>query len=297
MITVNVMGGLGNQLFMIFTGLAYGIQYNQKVVFPTHNCMGERGTYWDTFFKDLAIFTTSHPSNISENERASFPKYAEPNYLYQPIPDFQGQNVCLFGYFQSSKYFEQFQSIIKRILHLYDKQKEIRENYASFFFPLGVENEEKEIVSIHFRMGDYKQKPGHHPIMNYEYFEGSLAHIMDRRPNVARVLYFCEAEDNEYVKKQIDMLKAKWPDIEFMKVDDQITDYNQLLIMSCCHHNIISNSSFSWWGAYLNENPDKIVCYPSKWYGISYSHLTTSDLCPDSWTKITSEHVDPKMYL
>ena len=71
-----------------------------------------------------------------------------------------------------------------------------------------------------------------------------------------------------------------------MKVDDSIEDYNQLMIMSMCNHNIIANSTFSWWGAYFNNNPDKMVCYPSIWFGPSLPHKT-DDLFPPSWTKIT----------
>ena len=66
---------------------------------------------------------------------------------------------------------------------------------------------------------------------------------------------------------------------------DTLDDWQQMLLMSCCHHNIIANSSFSWWAAYLNSNKDKIVCYPSVWFGPSANN-NTKDLCPSDWTKI-----------
>ena len=62
-------------------------------------------------------------------------------------------------------------------------------------------------------------------------------------------------------------------------------DYEELILMSLCKHNIIANSTFSWWGAYFNTNPAKIVCYPSIWFGPDVTH-NTKDLCPESWTKI-----------
>jgi hypothetical protein len=72
----------------------------------------------------------------------------------------------------------------------------------------------------------------------------------------------------------------------FEKGTKQLSDWEQLLFMSCCNHNIIANSTFSWWAAYFNSWEDKIVCYPSVWFGPSANH-NTMDLCPESWNKIS----------
>ena len=71
-----------------------------------------------------------------------------------------------------------------------------------------------------------------------------------------------------------------------MKVKDDIPDWKQLLIMSICHHNIIANSTFSWWGAYFNTNPTKLVCYPNAWFGIKKQNYIMNDLFPENWKKI-----------
>lgn len=276
MISIDVMGGLGNQLFMIFTTLAYGIQNNIKVVFSTR-VFGERDSYWQTFFSDLLDFTTQHPDNQVDTNH--FMRYNEPSFMYQQLPHFGEQNVCLHGYYQSYKYFESVSSIIFQLFHLSVKKEIIREKYSSV---LG----DKETVSMHFRLGDYKTKRTHHPIMNYEYFEKSLDYIMKHKPTVSRVVYLCEREDNEYVGNQIRQLRDKYPELEFVKIDDTIKDYEQMLVMACCHHNIISNSTFSWWGAYFNESVDKIVCYPSVWFGESYSHYSHKDLMVPGWIQI-----------
>jgi len=289
MISIDVMGGLGNQLFMIFTTLAYGIQHNVKVVFPTHNCYYDpnRHTYWETFLPELKIFTTANEYNhTTEDQRASFVKYVEQGFEYHPLPQFVEQNICLTGYFQNPQYFAPFQSVIYEIINLYDKKRDILLKHPQYF------TENKPTVSIHFRMGDYKSKRYHHPIMNYEYFEQALQHIVtkDSYVNGGRVLYLCEHEDNEFVQGHIRRLQAIHPAIEFQKVDDQIPDYEQLLIMSCCSHNIMANSTFSWWGAYLNENPGKIVCYPSVWFGEGYTHNHLGMMLQE-WVKIEAKPI------
>ena len=289
MLSIQIMGGLVNQLFQIFAVLAYGIQHNVKIVFPYYCNIGHRHTYWDTFFSDLVIFTTQNPENrMNENDILQMPIYQERDFTFLPFPDFGVNNVCLIGYFQSFKYFYSVQDIIYRILKLDEKKQEIQEKYPKYFAEL----KGGESVSIHFRLGDYKQKRYYHPIMNYEYFESSLDHIVSNRPNVSRVLFFCENEDNEYVQSKIDLMHAKYPNIRFMKVDDSIPDYEQVMIMSVCHHNVLSNSTFSWWGAYFNSNDSKIVCYPSKWFGEYYEHTHDHrDMMPDTWIKITSNPI------
>lgn len=282
MISINIQGGLGNQLFMICASLAYGIQHNVKVVFPYHKGVENRGTYWDTLFNNLQMFTTEYPENNSIHID-SFRLYKETNFTYDPLPDFGDTNICLFGYFQSPLYFENCQSIIYELIRLSDKKSEIRNKYHSLF--------DKKSLSMHFRMGDYKQKRYYHPIMNYEYFEGALTYIMENT-TVERVLYLCEQEDNEYVGKQINLLKNKYPTLEFIKVDDSLPDYEQLLIMTCCDHNIMSNSTFSWWGAYMNENSEKIVCYPSVWFGEYYEHTHNfKDMMNTNWKKIDAKPI------
>jgi hypothetical protein len=78
-------------------------------------------------------------------------------------------------------------------------------------------------------------------------------------------------------------MQDKFPMVGFTKANDEIEDWEQMVMMSCCKHNIIANSTFSWWAAYFNQNSDKIVCYPEKWFGTKNAHLDTSDLFPDDW--------------
>mgnify|MGYP000378992263 CR=1 FL=1 len=94
-------------------------------------------------------------------------------------------------------------------------------------------------------------------------------------------------EDNDLddVLITIDYLKDKFKDYDFERGYNELEDWEQMLLMSCCHHNIIANSSFSWWGAYFNDWENKIVCYPSLWFGKAVNY-NTKDLCPLNWIRI-----------
>jgi hypothetical protein len=149
----------------------------------------------------------------------------------------------------------------------------------------------KNKISMHFRLGDYKKIQHVHPLATYEYYERALNNILttdnnvNNINNINKVLYFCEDDDEQDVLVTIYKLKEKFTTCEFERGDNTLKDWEQMLLMSLCKHNIIANSSFSWWGAYFNSNKDKIVCYPSKWFGDSIGH-NTKDLCPEEWLKI-----------
>ena len=85
----------------------------------------------------------------------------------------------------------------------------------------------------------------------------------------------------------MDKLQQQFAKCRFVKIDHGITDWEQVLMMSLCHHNIIANSSFSWWGAYFNSHEDKIVCYPDIWFGPELTYYNLKDMHPAEWTKIT----------
>jgi hypothetical protein len=103
-----------------------------------------------------------------------------------------------------------------------------------------------------------------------------------------KILYFCENNpvDIGHVLKIIDMLKIEYPYLEFVR-QSGLEDYEEMLLMSLCGHNIIANSTFSWWGAYLNQNIGKIVCYPENWF-MPEAKKDTSDLFLEDWVAINN---------
>jgi hypothetical protein len=142
-----------------------------------------------------------------------------------------------------------------------------------------------DFISLHFRVGDYKHLQEHHPVLPFSYYTSAL-NVMMRMTTARKILYFYEAGDKTHVEDYITRLKPLFPEMVFVSVDHSDPDYVQLSLMACCSHQIIANSTFSWWGAYFNQNKEKIVTYPSKWFGPAQGHKDTQDLFPTTWIKI-----------
>ena len=283
MITCNLMGGLGNQLFQIFTTLSYAIKTGNVFIFSDDTILGVgdniRSTYWETFLLKLKPFT-----------RNMFPKFKvikEKDFTYNDIEscEIKNQDVLLYGYFQSYKYFQNEFNTICKLINLAEMKNNLFQNKSECMYTSGFLY---NTISMHFRLGDYKKLQDYHPLMTYEYYEKALDYIivkLTQSKKIINVLYFCEEEDIVDVLEMIDRMKEKFPTINFLRCSNDLEDWEQMLLMSVCKNNIIANSSFSWWGAYFNLSQDKIVCYPSKWFGPSLDH-DTKDMCPDEWVKI-----------
>jgi hypothetical protein len=290
MITIQLMGGLGNQLFQIFATIAYAFEHSHQFVFPYSDrlLVGRiRQTYWHNFLSNLTIFTTKNPvCKFSNNDLKSVPVISESGFHYSKIHSVPANNsVSLNGYYQSYKYFETYQDKIYAMILLSNQQKAVRTKYAHYL-------DGAATISMHFRLGDYKEKQQYHPIMPAAYYESALVHILNTKYGLdapVRILYFCEAEDNTTVSGIMDYIRSrfsKYSKLEIVKVEDGMEDWQQLLLMSCCNDNIIANSSFSWWGAYFNQNAGKCVCYPYIWFGPAMGSIHLDDLFPPSWKKI-----------
>jgi hypothetical protein len=279
MITCQLSGGLGNQLFQIFTTLAYSIRYNISVMFEYTNETTEyitpegikmRDTYWNTFFVNIIGLTTYSLSRNSMIDVSSFFPYKEPMFEYKELPvEISTRNMKLVGYFQSYKYFQDKEEYIFKLLKIHKLQEMVKKIYE-----LSIEDS----VSLHFRIGDY-QHSDEHPIVPLEYYKKALRIVGNND-----VIVFSQKEDEHLVDIQLNVLREEFPETIFTKIDSTISDWEQLLLMSCCKHHIIANSTFSWWGAYLNRG-NKIVCYPEKWL----ESKITKDMFPDSWVKISTK--------
>jgi hypothetical protein len=279
MITCNLMGGLGNQLFQIFATISYAIKSKNQFKFLNISTLKRgitiRYTFWNSFLNRLKPFLID---NIPQSVIIIREKEFAFNEL--PINKMLGNDVLISGYFQSYKYFEENYEMITKIIGLEISKTMLLEK-------MQLNNSSLEnTISMHFRIGDYKKIQDFHPIIPKEYYLKCLQFINDKYENNRfTVIYFCEDVDIEDVKITIDFLKTQIANCEFIRGENKLNDWEQMLFMSCCHHNIIANSTFSWWAAYFNSWKDKTICYPSIWFGPSAKH-SSKDLCPPEWVKI-----------
>lgn len=279
MITCNLMGGLGNQIFQIFATISYSIKSKNQFKFLNVSSLGGgsctiRYTYWNSLLNRLKIF-------LIDNYPQSMHVIREKDFTFNELPINQmiERDCLLYGYFQSYKYFDENYEMICRIIGLGKMKEDLIEK-------LNLNDEYlKSCVSMHFRLGDYKKLQNYHPLATYDYYKNSLNFIKEQTSTSYNILYFCEDNDIDDVMITINRLEIECPQYNFIRGDNSLEDWEQMLFMSCCHHNIIANSSFSWWAAYFNIRNDKIVCYPSVWFG-EISKNNTKDLCPPEWNKI-----------
>ena len=278
-----ITGGLGNQLFQIFAMISLSIDSSIPFYFPnTEYFSSSRHAYWNSFLSRLEIFLKTPifiKSTTSEVVK-------ETNFEYQPfdIELVKRENILFFGYYQSYKYFE---NNYRAIYNLIDVNKYKNSVMNKIMNKINISD---KTISMHFRLGDYKYLSNCHPTIDLNYYSNCLKYLINVGINLReyKIFYFCENNeiDMKIVLKMIDNLLIEYPYLVFVR-EEGLEEYEEMILMSLCCHNIIANSTFSWWGAYFNDNQDKIVMYPDVWFGPELSHKNTKDLCPENWIKIS----------
>lgn len=265
-VSVKLVGGLGNYMFQIACAYAYSLENNKKPIFTKDDSM--------IVHKHLDYYANNILNNvplISNNNPIGYTVYNERGFDYKKIPHVEG-NLYLNGYFQTEKYFKEYSS---EIINLFSYPEEMvsaaKEKLADKY---GIYETFKNSCSIHVRRGDYLNSPNHHPVQNMNYYMKAIKQM----PKDSIFLIFSD---------DISWCKTNFPDLpeKFIFVEGN-TDYEDLLLMSLCKNNIICNSTFSWWAAWLNQNTDKKVIIPSVWFGPAYESHNTKDLYCENWIKI-----------
>lgn len=251
MIVTKIQGGLGNQLFQWAVTESLSLKFNTE------------------FYYDLSYFNNSSQWNLELDKfeikindfRGYFNlKMISDNFYYQSITD----NSYLNGYWQSEKYFIENENHIRNKLKIKDNLKNYILNKYSFL--------NDNTISMHIRRGDYIGKQNYHPLQSVDYYNSAYDFINESNANVIIL-----SNDIDWCRQNLN-----FDNMFFIEKETNIID---LYIMSMCKNNIIANSSFSWWGAWLNSNERKKVVAPSNWFG-SDANLYEGDIVPENWKKI-----------
>jgi hypothetical protein len=265
-ITTNHQGGLCNVMFKLSATISLALDNGVDYVFSNEFIRQIDKDIVCGGYDDYRIFYDNVLRNIKFVDKLpkSYITYHEPNFNYNPIPYNKNENLLLSGYFQSEKYFINNKNFILELFKPTEQiKKEILQRLPSI----------QNCISIHIRRGDYLNLPNYHPQQPIDYYMSSVKLLGINEK------YLIFSDDLESVKKNFDFI----PNKEFITLNK---NYLDLYAMSMCEHNIICNSTFSWWGAYLNENKNKKIIAPKLWFGQSLSHLKTYDIIPDNWIKI-----------
>lgn len=285
MIISHINGGLGNQMFQYAAGRTLAELNNTVLKLDVSAFDGYRLRSFDLLNFDTEImFATKQevssllPANDFEKafqyvlplKKRSY--HRERSFSFNEKLLKYGANVYLKGYFQSEKYFSPIKSIIRKDFLLKNK---IINHLEELSFSLRTVNS----VSVHVRRGDFSDDPQiaeYHGTLDKNYYKSTINLISSR---IANPVFYFFSDDINWVMKNLAIPGAVY-------ISDSITKnhYEDLYLMSKCKHNIIANSSFSWWGAWLNNNPDKIVIAPQRWF--NKGPKDTQDLLPDGWIKI-----------
>ncbi len=287
-------GGLGNQLFQYAAGKCLSIFHKTNhaldiSMYCAHISLNQVPRNLDIF--DLKIsaeiagdidLKRLRPSNfyLLNLIRSFKNKYIYRYYLdWRPEIFSAGNDLYLDGYFQSEKY---FLACIDDLSKEFSLQQKYIEPILSIRNKI---NTSTTPVSIHIRRGDYVKNPrmrNIYDVCSVNYYSLAISNILNKYPGAT---FFIFTDDVDWVKSS----KFIFPNsilVSEMKTiaGDPLRPSQELFLMSQCQHNIIANSSFSWWGAYLNKNLNKIVIAPNIW-NKSFS-LRQSDIVPENWLRI-----------
>ena len=301
MIITKIQGGLGNQMFQYALGKAQAIRngIELKVDVSKYGTSEEPRAYQLMDFNITSTVASSKDLHylgippwhnkgfffrlrrkifrVLETRKPLIKQriFMEPYVPFCPEILKTGKNVLFIGDWQSEKYFKDIAEIIRNEFSLkiwgIEAQK-IRDQ---------ITNEVRGIpVSIHIRRGDkvsVKKFANKYVLPSIEYYISAGTKIAQQigKP----VVYYIFSDDVEWVKENLQMLQ---PAVIVSRPG--LRDAEDISLMSSCHHNITANSSFSWWGAWLNKNPNKIVVAPKKIF--SSDALDDRDLIPESWVRI-----------
>lgn len=299
MTIVNIKNGLGNQLFQYAFGKVLEWKYNTQVYFDLlrDEIKSPLQTDLDVFCIEPIVEVNPKIANRFKpfsvrqyRDNKQFVKYIyyklrrkyQPHKLItEPYPSqfmevFENLNteksIYFLGFWQNYKYYVGYEDRIRKLFEPKDK------SFWQTEQAIEIKNNPLTTVSLHFRRGDYLTS-GFIVPTTMEYYKLAIDKIQSCVDNP---IYYVFTDEPEWFEQNIEL------DIPYKLITGN-TDkncYKDILLMSLCQHNIMANSTFSWWGAFLNTNSDKIVIAPKTWYGTPNRDLHTNEITPPEWYRL-----------
>ena len=292
MIVIDMLGRLGNQMFIYALYQALVMQGKDVKLDLSHNRLDsksrqERAGFaiepnLDLFQLDYQVLDNETALEMrKESSRQDLAirfkrKFAPGKCQYHYEKDsatfdslvFKVDNIYLDGYWQSEKYFKHITPTIREIFTFPDLLTDYQRTMCE-------QIQRVNSVCVHVRRGDFLNYPEIYGNTDLEYYRRSMKYISERVENVH---FFMFSNDIDWVKQNITGTNITYIDSS----DDIVTGNMDMVLMMKCRHNIIANSSFSWWGAWLGEQKNKIVVAPAKWE----MQAATPDIWCDNWIKM-----------
>ena len=292
MIISHIIGGLGNQMFQYAVARALAEKTHQ----PLKLDVSSFSTYkLHNGFELVRIFEGHKELATAEDISAllglqsspmlkrlivrheltwlrSKKLVVEPHFQYWDGLESILKDAYLTGYWQSEKYFKSIEATIRSDFTFKQPMSQANQNIVNDIV-------QSKSISLHVRRGDYVQNSvtlAAHGACPLEYYQAAIAYMIER---VALPKFFIFSDDIEWVKNNI---RINFP-CQYVENNHGAESYNDMRLMSLCNHNIIANSSFSWWGAWLGTYTKKIVICPQKWFA---NDNDVSDLFPPGWIAI-----------
>ncbi|MFA7193542.1 MAG: alpha-1,2-fucosyltransferase [Candidatus Paceibacterota bacterium] len=297
MIITKIKGGLGNQMFEYATGRFLAYKTGADLYLDANQIPSHKKEISRDF--DLIKFNIqAKPASIEEIQKIKNPfgrisdimrKISQKIFFKYRIdfhPSFlkkienklkKNKSAYVEGYFQSEKNFLEIREILLQELSLKEEFK------SETFKDLQTEIQNCHSVSVHVRRGDYVQNPGarrYHGICSLKYYQNAINTIKESVENPS---FYFFSDDPAWVSENFDLSENS----EIIS-DKNLSAPEELILMSTCKHNIISNSTFSWWGAWLNKNHDKLVIAPTPW--IQQWPSPHKNIIPETWIQLPKNH-------
>jgi len=295
MIIVNIIGGLGNQMFQYAFGYATSKENNTKIKldvrgFDAYSLRAyELGLFnieenlelQSTYSFLLNQLNGKNNSPLSKASRKVLRRLLRfTKFYYQENKDYTFDegvfnikiDTYFYGYWQNEKYFKKYRKELLEVFTLKNLHSKTIEYQQQII--------KSEAVSLHIRRGDYVNDAftnSVHGVCDIEYYKRAVMEVLKSKKQAH---FFIFSDDLDWTKGNLDFIENK----TFVRLESNISDHEEMYLMSQCKYNIVANSSFSWWGAWLNQNSDKKVIAPKKWF--KEGKLNSKNIIPNSWMRL-----------